>query len=178
VASILNLDKTLFLIINSSHNYLLDYLMLAASVVAEYGLIWIVAAAILLIIDKKHGRTIFVLIAGVVVVTFLIDDVLIRQFVYRERPYLALDNIHQLGIKWTSSSFPSRHASLAVASAIILGKYYKNLMIPLVLFVLIILYSRPYLGMHYPLDILAGVGVGIISAKLAIWFERRYLTIN
>lgn len=89
----------------------------------------------------------------------------IKNIVARMRPCLALDNVHLLVGCSKSGSFPSNHATNSFAVAGILLFFTRHLSLggmkwyPLVIAGLIA-FSRPYVGVHYPSDILAGSLLG------------------
>jgi len=81
----------------------------------------------------------------------------------------------QVGIHWTSNSFPSGHAHSVWAATVIIGGRWRRFLAPLILFALLTCYSRPYFGMHYPLDVIAGSALGVIGGFAAlgvVWFWR------
>lgn len=166
----IQLDYQLFWLINNLHSRALDYLMLAVSWLGEYAILWWLLALIILFLNKKEGRKIALLLALAILLTVFIDDVFFKLFWFRERPFLVFEGVHRLGKLWQNSSFPSGHASSAMAGLIILGHYYKKWILPLAIFVLLTLYSRVYLGMHYPSDVLVGGVVGLLSSFLILYF--------
>lgn len=167
-----NLDEQLFKLINSHSNIYFDYLFSTISYLGEYGIIWIIISIICLLYDDKNGKTVFMLLMLAILFSFLLNDVLIKNVFFRERPYLALENIHQLGISWTNSSFLSSHASLSVSSAIILIYFYPKAKYLIYFFVFFMLYSRIYLGMHYPLDVIGGFLVGLITGFVLVYLYQ------
>jgi len=74
--------------------------------------------------------------------------------------------------RW-NSSFPSGHATSAYAMASVWGAAYPSAKLPLYLIAALIAYSRVYNGRHYPMDVLAGAGIGYLCGRLA-WRYRRY----
>ena len=76
-------------------------------------------------------------------------------------------------------SFPSGHSASSFAAALVIGLRYKlnfreksyGLIYPLLAFAVIIGFSRIYIGVHYPFDVLFGALVGIFSALLILKVE-------
>jgi len=73
----------------------------------------------------------------------------------------------------SSFSFVSSHASNSLSAAMIFGYFYKKLIPVLTITVLIIGISRPYLGVHYPSDILGGWATGVLTAVLILILFNR-----
>ncbi len=90
----------------------------------------------------------------------------IRLFYYHPRPFLVLHNFNLLIARDMESSFPSGHASFYFALAT--GVYLYNKKAGLIYLVLASLmgFARVFVGVHWPLDILAGAVLGILTAVL------------
>ena len=73
----------------------------------------------------------------------------------------------------SSFSFVSSHASNSLSAAMIFGYFYKKLIPVLTITELIIGISRPYLGVHYPSDILGGWATGVLTAVLILILFNR-----
>jgi undecaprenyl-diphosphatase len=77
--------------------------------------------------------------------------------------------------------FVSSHAANTVALAffiiMMLPRGYKNLRLELIAFALINIYSRVYLGAHYPLDVLCGAFLGYLIGLICITFMRNLVNI-
>ena len=108
----------------------------------------------------------------------IIDAVLcsgiLKNVFRRIRPFDVNTAIQVLITKPRDFSFPSGHtsASFAAATALYLAKERKLFATTLVLACLIT-FSRMYLYVHYPTDILGGLLLGIASAYLAYWCQKK-----
>lgn len=159
----LELDRQVLLWINGHHHILLDAILAPISYAGEYGAIWILVCLYLLIVGKpNYRRTAIILFITMIAVDKLIAGPIGLLF-DRPRPYVTIEAIRQLGVRWESGSFPSGHAHSVWVAAIILSNQWRKLCIPLVIFAILTCYSRPYFGMHYPIDTLAGALIGIIA---------------
>jgi undecaprenyl-diphosphatase len=96
----------------------------------------------------------------------------------RPRPYVAHPDQEPLRPATLDVSLPSGHAATSFAAAVVLARYLPPRVAPL-LFVLaaLIAWSRVYVGVHYPSDILAGAllgaGIGFIAPRLLAGALRR-----
>lgn len=160
---LLVVDTSVFRVINGVHFSLLHSFMFIVSLAGELATIWFLLAAIILYKNKQDGKKIFILMTLAIIMTLLINHLLIDYFLFRERPYIALQDVYQLGKRWTDSSFPSGHVSSAMAATVVLGRYYKKHLPYMIGFVILTMISRVGLGMHYPSDVIGGVIVGLVS---------------
>ncbi len=170
-------DYSAFGIINTPHDKVINKIMIDLT---KYGreAVWIATTALLFIFGKKEGRRTAVLLT----ITFLILIPLgtfLKDEINRPRPMpLTYDNL--LVKEETDPSFPSGHAVIVSAGAFIMLARFnqgKRVIFSLVLAVeaLLVIYSRIYVGNHYPLDVIAGIflGTGVSSVVVA---SSRYLT--
>lgn len=132
-----------------------------------------------LIFDKKNGKKVASAMILSVIFYYLLSEILLKTiladlFSGRIRPYLAdPKDIFPIGSTiFNDSSFPSSHMAGTVAIVWVLAKYYRKFIIPGIIFILLMAFSRMHNGMHYPTDILAGTIVGIIAGMLAIWADK------
>jgi undecaprenyl-diphosphatase len=174
LSGLLALDTRALLWINSHHAWPLDAILAPVAYAGEAGALWFAVGLGLIVFGKReHKITGLLLIVSIIVVDRLIAAPLGRA-VFRTRPYLALEGVRQLGVHWHGTSFPSGHAHSVWIAAFILGSQWPKLRVPLVVFALLTCYSRPYCGMHYPLDVVAGSAIGIPAGMLIVFGRRTW----
>jgi len=169
---LLQLDKNALLWINGHHNWLLDALLAPVAYAGECGAIWVLTCFGLLVFgSRRHKWLGLTLLVTMIVVDRLVAHQ-IGHLLYRERPYAAIEAVRQLGVRWSSGSFPSGHAHNVWVASTIVGNEWRRLRLPLVVFALLTCYSRPYFGMHYPLDVVAGAAIGIVCGLAVVAVGR------
>jgi membrane-associated phospholipid phosphatase len=108
-----------------------------------------------------------------IAIEFLISDAT-KIIVNRQRPGEKHPGIIFPYKDMHGRSFPSGHSSLAFATAASLSIQYHKwyVTVPAYLWAGSVAYSRVYLGVHYPSDVLAGAAIGVGSAYLAHWLDH------
>jgi len=91
---------------------------------------------------------------------------LIGLFHFRVRPFVEHDVIQLINAPYGVKSFPSDHTCVAFALALTVWFYNKKLGTFLLAFASLVGLSRIFVGVHYPLDVIGGIFVGIFSASL------------
>lgn len=157
---ILSLDQQLFILLNHlPHNALLNALGLGLSAIGTAGIIWLILGGILFLREEKKDHLFFIPILVSAAASWILVEKIIKPFIARPRPTLEMGAII-LGNNLADYSFPSGHATIAFAMAVVLSrKEPKWKWIFYTLAVLISL-SRIYLGVHYPLDVVFGAFLG------------------
>lgn len=153
-------------IYNNMHSRFLDVLMPLISSVGNLAAIWIIIALIF-IVAKKYRMQGFMII-GAISLCGIIGNLLIKPFVARIRPYVFSTTVYLLIPRLKDYSFPSGHAMAAFAAATVI--YYSNRRLGAIAMILasLIAFSRLYLYVHYPSDVIAGMLIGILVAFVTI----------
>lgn len=134
----------------------------------DAGMIWILLSVILLFIPRT-GKSGAILAAALCVDVVLCNGILKNLF-RRIRPCDINTSIQLLVARPDDFSFPSGHtaASFAAVTALMLAGE-KKLWIPALALAVAIGFSRLYLYVHYPTDILGGIAVGIFAGYVGRW---------
>jgi undecaprenyl-diphosphatase len=120
----------------------------------------LVAAALL------RRPPVFVFVAAADLVAGLLAEGL-KDVVDRPRPHVS----HLVALPRTAS-FPSGHAATSFACATTLGALVPALRLPALVVAAAVAYSRLYVGVHFPLDVLGGAVLGVLTARLLLAAAR------
>lgn len=158
---------------NTIGNPVLDVIMAFVTTCGDHGLIWIIAGILLLIFPKtrRWGITLLVTLG----ITWLICEFGIKELIARPRPFV-LDPSHTLLIAPPSGfSFPSGHtlASFLAATVITRAPIARGWKIAAWVMAALIAFSRLYLFVHFPTDVLAGAIIGVIAALIGVYISNR-----
>ena len=152
---------------------ILTAIMVFFSKMGNLGLVWIFTGLVLLISNKTRRGGVFMLVC--LLAAYLINDLVIKQLVARIRPYETIQGLSILVAPESSFSFPSGHTNTSFAAAYALtrafGKKGAFAYIPAAL----IAFSRVYVGVHYPTDVLAGMVVGTTVALFIYFLLQKYV---
>ena len=151
-------------------NDFLDFLMPIISFFSDAGWLWI-AIAVAMLFMKKYRRYGVALSIGLVL-CLLIGNLGLKPLIARPRPYDAYSGIELIIEKLSDFSFPSGHTYSAFCGATVL--FYMNKKIGYGAFALAVLtaFSRLYLFVHYPTDVLAGIVMGVSLALLSMYLVK------
>jgi len=147
----------------------LNDLFIGLGNVNRLGVLWIVVA---IAIGLKRGSGLagtLVLAVSVAVAAFAADSAAfgVKDLFQRARPFEAHPQIHPLYVVH-SSSFPAGHAATAFAGAMVLAYAVRRLAVPLFVIAAVIGFSRVYVGVHYPTDVLGGAAIGVVVGAVVV----------
>jgi undecaprenyl-diphosphatase len=171
-SSIRSLDYTVFHVVNglAGRSPVLDAVMIAA---AKYLPVVFALALVALWLSWSVRNQRAALLAGVSALIALGLGQLIGKALPRPRPYLS-HTVNQLIPPSLDTSFPSDHAILGFAVAMMVWKYNRRAGIALLVLATLMAIARVFVGAHYPGDVLGGAVLGAAtSLALAILGERR-----
>jgi undecaprenyl-diphosphatase len=129
------------------------------------GLVWVVIGLAVAVVYRRYQ------LFGMVLLTVLVADTtnyLWKDVFDRERPNVRYAEPEPLLHPPDSQSFPSGHAATSFAAATVIAAAAPRLRVPLYVLAALIAWSRVYVGVHYPLDVIAGAIYGTLLGLLLV----------
>lgn len=154
-------------------NGFLDAVMPFVTMCGNLGIFW-VAFALVISAKAKYRRCSITMLIGLIA-GVLIGNLMVKNAVRRDRPCWIIDIQDMLIANPQDFSFPSGHTLSSFCAASILYYYDKRLGIPSFGVAILIAFSRMYLYVHFPTDIIGGAFLGIIVACLTIKTTNKYV---
>lgn len=165
---ILSIDTQLFLLINKlPHPSFLVFIGRLLSGAETLGLTWFLIVLVL-IIKEHHHKTLFLELVVALIGAGFTAQYVVKNIVGRLRPELVLNNITVYAKVNDYFSFPSGHATTAFAGAVIVSRIFPKGAPYFYFLAFLIAFSRIYLGVHYPLDVLTGIILGLVIGFMVI----------
>ena len=154
---------------------LFNKIMIFFTILGDNGIIWI-AIALILFLNRKY-RKIGVFSIVSLIICALAVNVILKPLIHRPRPFSELADITLLIKAPKDYSFPSGHTAASFVMVYIFFRHIKKYFIPVFITGILITFSRMYLSVHFPSDIIAGIIIGIFSGyageKLTDGFYRK-----
>lgn len=174
--SLLTIDVGLFRFVNQTLiNPVFDMLMPFVSGNVLFYPALVILGSLLIWKGGKRGLLCVLMLSLVVAIGDGFVCNTLKHALARQRPFLALANVHCLVGKGGSFSMPSGHAANWFAATMVSLVYYRRsvwFMLPLAT---LVAFSRVYNGVHYPSDVLVGAAVGLGEAAAMLWlFDAGY----
>ena len=160
-------DAFAFLQINQMpHTRLLDRFMTRLSWVMTGGNGWLLFLLLATLVDRQRGwKATRAVVPALWLATATVEHP-IKKWFRRRRPFISLIEAIIVGRKPGSYSFPSGHSAAAFAGALLLAREYPASARGFFGLASLVAFSRIYLGVHYPGDVLSGSLVGMVLAKI------------
>lgn len=172
LTELLELDGQILLWIQESLRCpFLNALLIPYTKLGDHGLIWILITLSLLAFKKTRCAG---MLSGLSLLgSLLVNNIILKNLIARTRPYEVIDGLSILVERQRDLSFPSGHAGSSFAAAVVLAICLWNgtfaprrrgWSVALILSALLMIFSRLYVGVHYPTDVLAGSVTGTLIA--------------
>lgn len=148
----------------------LDFLMPVITFLGNGGWFWIAMAVVMLFFART--RKTGIMMGAALILGLILCNLILKPAVARIRPYEIAEGFRLLIEKQSDYSFPSGHTAASFEAATVLMIRDKRFGIPALVLAAVIAFSRMYLYVHYPTDILGGIVVGVLCGVLG------YLAVN
>ena len=168
--SIQQLDGEILLLIQRYLRMdMLTPFMKSVTFLGNGGWFWILCAVVLLAVPKtrKTGY------AAALIFGAIVTNLLLKNIVARPRPFAEIEALIPMITKPKDFSFPSGHTTASFAVALVMLRMLpKKFGIPAVVLAALVAFSRLYLGVHYPTDVLTGFVIALVGSMLSVWIVR------
>lgn len=167
----MNWEFSFLYFLQELHNPVLDKIMLFITSLGNEGLLWIGIAVVMLFFKKYRKCAISIGIS--LLLMELVGNVILKDLIMRDRPCW-IDPTVELLLKAPSSySFPSGHTFAGFAASVTIFLNHKKEGIAAIVVAALIAFSRMYLFVHFPTDILGGIVFGIGIAVLVYYGMKK-----
>lgn len=150
--------------INNFHNPILDKIMVAITILGDSGLIWIASAVCMLFIKKTRKCGVLMLVS--MGIGLILGNGILKNLIARERPCWIDSSIALLIPTPHDFSFPSGHTLASFEATVMIYLHNKKWGKISVVLATLIAFSRMYLFVHFPTDIICGAILGTIISIL------------
>lgn len=164
--------------IQTLHREGLNEAMIFLSALGNGGIFWIVVSVILVAVPQKDksgpARKCGFTMMAAMLFSYVVGNLFLKNVIARPRPFLADDSVKLLIDFPSEYSFPSGHTLNSFTAAVTIFLYHKRAGIAALILAALIAFSRLYLFVHYPTDIVGGILLGIGDACLIYWLIHKW----
>ena len=154
------------------HTPILDKLMLFISFLGDVGWFWLAIGVTCFFLPKQRKMGLQVLLS--MLGTLIIGNLILKNMFARPRPCDIDTAVTLLLSRPHGHSFPSGHSINSMVAAIALFLNNKKIGIPAIIIASLIGFSRMYLFVHFPTDVLGGFAIAILVAIGVDWAFNQY----
>lgn len=176
------LDTEAFLWLNSFNNDYLDSIMLWITARNSWIPMYVIIVGVIIWSQKRKSIGILLMIIFSIIISDQVCSSILKPLIHRLRPChepSVQHLVHLIGNCGGQFGFCSSHAAntfaLVTSLIFLFGKQFSRLNY-LYVWAIIVSYSRIYVGVHYPLDVLAGAGIGVLAALFCYKLYSHYFS--
>lgn len=164
--NIINIEFELLYGLQELRTPFVDSLMVFVTSLADKGWLWLLLGTVLFAVPKTR------LVGGCMLVSIgigaLLGNVLLKNIVARPRPCWVDPSVLLLVHNPRDFSFPSGHSLASFEGAVCIFLFNKKWGLPALMLAMLIAFSRMYLFVHFPSDVLAGMIMGTVIACFVV----------
>jgi undecaprenyl-diphosphatase len=134
---------------------------------------WVLGLTIAAMLNRKRGRQALLQVVPPLWFATMTVEYPIKFYFRRKRPFIDIVQAVAVGKKPGTYSFPSGHSAAGFAGAWLLSRSYPRYTLLWYSIAIVLGFSRVYLGVHYPGDVLSGAASGTVLAELTRWVIDR-----
>jgi undecaprenyl-diphosphatase len=167
-----SLDLALFRFLNGAlSNPVFDVVMPFITDLNKQRFVLVIVLVILLwmiIRGSRHVKIAAILLIITITVSDQINSTVLKYWLERPRPCHVLHHVHLLVSCGSGFSFPSSHATNNFAGALLLAFFFPRAKWWFFGIASLVAFSRVYVGVHYPSDVIGGAVVGLFCAGIVL----------
>lgn len=170
----MNWEFSILYALQEIHTPILDKVMLFITSLGDKGILWLTIGVICLFFKKYRKMGLQLLIS--MLCTFILGNLILKNIFSRPRP-CDIDTVVTLLLSRPHGhSFPSGHSINSMVAAVALFLNNKKIGIPAIIIAALIGFSRMYLFVHFPTDVLGGFLIAILVALAVDYGFRQVQT--